>query len=182
MFTSELEERIYYAFVHLPVYRIDGLKSGPLDLGTYDPSTPASWQQVAHPAIDSRMSMFGAAETHFALLRICQKRSVVLESIIRSLNSQLEASVHVEDGTDSDAASQRNEVTSQIARYNELLQEEQQREARHAAENVRRRHNYVPLIVELLHSLGRAGKLSGIIDSATKAHANRSQSAADEDS
>lgn len=154
--------------------RIDGLKSGPFDLGAYDNALPHSWQHVAQPAIESRMSQFGAAETHFALLRICQKRSSALESLLSSLNEQ-------QDDTRMDVSTTETSTMSQqqIARYRELLQDERAKEQRYAAENVRRRHNYVPFIVELLHTLGRAGKLDVLVDNATakqQAQGNQNES------
>jgi ubiquitin carboxyl-terminal hydrolase L5 len=177
MSTSKLLDMMLVAFIlyDVVVCRVDGLKPGPFDLGTFDASLPFGWHSVAQPAIETRMQQFGAAETHFALLRICQKRSSVLESVIASLNSQLEASMQIEND------SERQNITAQLAKYNALLDEERQKEAGHAAENVRRRHNYIPFIVEMLHSLSKAGKLTAMIDRAVNNPPNNSSAAQESD-
>lgn len=183
---SKDAEDPYHFVAYLPfegrVLEIDGLKSGPLGIGEYDVSQPRSWHAVAQPAIEARMAQFGAAETHFALLRICQKRSVVLQGLINQSAASVGAGQELMAVEGQDAGSEADaNIRHQLERYNELLQVELLKEKEQAAENIRRRHNYVPFIVEMLHSLSRAGKLRELIDTGvTKAQSQSLSSAAAE--
>lgn len=69
------------------VYEIDGLKSGPILLGTYDEGR--DWLAVAKPAIEARMNRYSATETHFALLSIGEKKKLKLENELITLTSKL---------------------------------------------------------------------------------------------
>ncbi|CAH8447174.1 unnamed protein product [Heterobilharzia americana] len=51
---------------------------------------------------------------------------------------------------------------------------EKKKIAAHRAENIRRRHNYLPLIVELLKVLGESGQLVGLVEKAQKIAQDRS--------
>ncbi len=54
------------------------------------------------------------------------------------------------------------DVSSELARLREQLEEETMKEERYAKENIRRRHNYLPLAFSLLTNLAKAGKLLDI--------------------
>ena len=47
----------------------------------------------------------------------------------------------------------------QVARIEMLLAEEENKRSKWKQENIRRRHNYLPLIMELLRSLASRGEL-----------------------
>jgi ubiquitin carboxyl-terminal hydrolase L5 len=76
------------------VFELDGLKSGPIHLGLFLPSSSfykpllssgdynkdaMSWLDIARPAIEERMARYSASETHFVLLSLGPKKSKVLE-------------------------------------------------------------------------------------------------------
>ena len=48
---------------------------------------------------------------------------------------------------------------AEVARLQELIEEEIRKSKRYQIENVRRKHNYLPLIMELLKVLAKEGKL-----------------------
>lgn len=54
-----------------------------------------------------------------------------------------------------------------------LIQEEEAKMARYKNENLRRRHNYTPFIVELLKVLAKENKLSELVQKATRAEESR---------
>ena len=51
---------------------------------------------------------------------------------------------------------------SQVQELESLIQNENSKRQRWKCENMRRRHNYVPLIVALLKKLAKTGKLKGL--------------------
>ena len=59
------------------VYEIDGLKAGPIDLG--DVPSDSDWLSVARPAIETRMGKYAVSETHFTLLSVQPRPSIILE-------------------------------------------------------------------------------------------------------
>jgi ubiquitin carboxyl-terminal hydrolase L5 len=64
-----------------------------------------------------------------------------------------------------------------------VIAEEEEKRRRYKIENVRRRHNYIPFIVELLKILAREGKLvplteKAIVEAKKKAAAKSTQTGA----
>merc|ERR1712203_583613 len=57
---------------------------------------------------------------------------------------------------------------AEVARIEMLLAEEENKRAKWKTENIRRRHNYLPLIMELLRSLASRGELLPIYQQARK--------------
>merc|ERR1711862_757049 len=55
---------------------------------------------------------------------------------------------------------------AEVARIEMLLAEEENKRAKWKTENIRRRHNYLPLIMELLRSLASRGELLPIYNKA----------------
>ena len=55
---------------------------------------------------------------------------------------------------------------AEVARIEMLLAEEENKRAKWKIENIRRRHNYLPLIMELLRSLASRGELLPIYNKA----------------
>merc|ERR1712072_1093193 len=55
---------------------------------------------------------------------------------------------------------------SEIARIEMMLADEENKRAKWKVENIRRRHNYLPLIMELLRSLANRGELLPIYNKA----------------
>lgn len=55
---------------------------------------------------------------------------------------------------------------SELARLRLLMEEEALKTKRYKAENVRRKHNYLPLIVEMLKTLAREGQLLPLYEKA----------------
>ena len=54
-----------------------------------------------------------------------------------------------------------DEQLAEVSRLEMLIADEEQKRATYRVENVRRRHNYLPFIVELLRVLAEQGKLVG---------------------
>jgi ubiquitin carboxyl-terminal hydrolase L5 len=55
---------------------------------------------------------------------------------------------------------------SEVARLRLLMEEESCKIRRYKTENIRRKHNYLPLIVEILKSLAKEGQLMPLYEKA----------------
>ena len=129
------------------IYELDGLKAGPVDHG------PAGedWTDAVRPVIEARMMKYTQGEIHFNLMAVIQDKTIrsvsgqsvlyndVTVSLVR-YNNQLKALSGM--SIDSQMA--------EVARIEMLLAEEENKRSKWKLENVRRRHNYLPLIMELL--------------------------------
>lgn len=56
------------------------------------------------------------------------------------------------------------ETAQEIYNLQVLISEEEEKMKRYRKENVRRRHNYIPFIVELLKILAKEGKLVPLVE------------------
>lgn len=139
------------------VYELDGLKEGPILLGEID--NGADWWTVAKPALESRMNRYSATETHFNLLNVCQKRSFLLEKDIARLQNEINSM-----DVDGDLTTQ-SEIIMKLEQLKSEYDEEIEKQANQSKENIRRRHNFIPLVTELLKILATEGKVSHIIES-----------------
>ena len=61
-----------------------------------------------------------------------------------------------------------SELSSSIAQHEMRIAGETERQAKWKAENERRRHNYVPLIFELLQQLAKKNMLDGMFKEAVE--------------
>jgi ubiquitin carboxyl-terminal hydrolase L5 len=158
------------------VFELDGLKAGPILLGPIpggEGAQQGDWLEVARPAVAARMARYSASETHFALMSIRKslasaltKEISVLEARVRVMEAVSQSgegfgqSVIEEGGETFQLAADFDGLEVQQADARARLQalrsdaaEEERRIQRQREENVRRRHNYVPLASALLGAL-----------------------------
>merc|ERR1719180_636628 len=88
-------------------------------------------------------------EIQFNLMGIIQDKTIRYNSQLKSIS-----------GMSSDSQ------MAEVARIEMLLAEEENKRSKWKQENVRRRHNYLPLIMELLRSLASRGELLPIYNKA----------------
>lgn len=69
-------------------------------------------------------------------------------------------------------------VQDEMKEAQHVIDDEQLKAERWKVENVRRKHNYVPFIFNLLKILAEKGKLNSLVESAAKATAERNARAA----
>ena len=117
------------------------------------------------------MGRYSQSETHFALMSVCEKKSSLLERELTSLLADSSEGMAVEGGVSGDAGDSRAE---RIESLRLALAEENAKLEMQKAENVRRRHNFVPMIVELVKALAKKGAIDGLIDAAQKARSEGS--------
>ncbi|CAH0547192.1 unnamed protein product [Brassicogethes aeneus] len=154
---SNKSEDVFHFVGYIPIdgrlYELDGLKTGPIDLGAIPAET--EWTDVVRPIIEKRIQRYSEGEIHFNLMAIVSDRKMIYERQIETLEKQTE-----EGGMDTD--SQQAEIT----RLRLLVDEEDNKRKQYQIENIRRKHNYLPLIVEILKILAKEGKLMPLYEQA----------------
>jgi len=140
------DDDVFHFVSYVPIngrlYELDGLKEGPVDHGAIP--SEGDWLNLARPVIEQRMARYQAGEIHFNLMAIVQDKLVrYKEQMLATLD---------------DPARQADLKMRSI--------EEEERRRTWRKENIRRRHNYLPFIVEMLKALGDQGKLLPIYEKA----------------
>ncbi|XP_050422684.1 ubiquitin carboxyl-terminal hydrolase isozyme L5 [Adelges cooleyi] len=140
------DEEAYHFVAIVPIdgrlYELDGLKEGPIDLGLIKPNT--DWIEAAKPFIEKRINKYKEGEVHFNLMAVVTDRKLILERRLLALQT--------EDLDKDTKLAQENSLRMQI-------DDEDDKMKRYKIENARRKHNYLPLIVEILKLLAKDGKL-----------------------
>ena len=96
------------------------------------------------------MNKYSASETHFALLSVQPKRSTRLEQEINILQGTLDGMSLSESESDNllaSTSSESEEIQTKISELKMRLEDELASQEKQKQENIRRRHNYVPLAI-----------------------------------
>jgi ubiquitin carboxyl-terminal hydrolase L5 len=154
--SPDKDDDVFHFVGYIPVdgrlYELDGLKEGPIDLGPVAPEQ--NWVDVVRPIIERRMKKYNEGEIHFNLMAIVSDRQMIYQRQIDKLSTL--------DDSDMDTDARQNE----LAYLRLLIDEEIARRKTYKLENIRRKHNYLPLIVELLKILAQQGQLTSIYEKA----------------
>ncbi|XP_071443579.1 ubiquitin carboxyl-terminal hydrolase isozyme L5 [Hetaerina americana] len=150
-------EEVYHFVGYIPIdgrlYELDGLKDGPIDLGAI--SQDSDWLDVVRPIIEKRIKKYSEGEIHFNLMAIVSDRKLNYEKRIQTIQKQME-----DGGMETDAQQ------TELSRLRMLIDEEEAKMKLYRIENIRRKHNYLPLIVEILKILAKEGKLLPLYEKA----------------
>merc|ERR1712112_703054 len=148
---AEKDDDVFHFVSFVPidgrVYELDGLKAGPIDHGAVPQGQ--DWTDAVRPVIEARIQKYRQGEIHFNLMTIIQDRKIRYNNQLKELGGL---------SADSQAA--------EVARIEMLLAEEENKRMKWKQENIRRRHNYLPLIMEMLRSLASRGELLPIYNKA----------------
>uniref|UniRef100_A0A6M2DXE4 Ubiquitin carboxyl-terminal hydrolase n=1 Tax=Xenopsylla cheopis TaxID=163159 RepID=A0A6M2DXE4_XENCH len=157
--TASKDDDVYHFIGYIPiegrVYELDGLKEGPIDLGPV--ANNQDWLDVVRPIIEKRIHKYNAGEIHFNLMALVSDRKMIYDRKITLLQKQME-----------DSGMETDDVQSEITRLKMLIEEEDAKIKRYQMENIRRKHNYLPLIIELLKMLASDGQLLPLYEKAKK--------------
>ena len=134
---------VAYVPVDGTVYELDGLQKGPIVVGSIGDN--GDWLSVAQQAIQERMT---DAHIKFNLMAVTADPRV-------GWRTELEAA--------SDETT-RNEIAAQLAQHDRLREQWK-------LENQRRRHNYLPLCIELFKELAKQGDLPQLVSEAKERYA-----------
>lgn len=174
--SSSKDEDAFHFVSYVPVngrlYELDGLREGPIDLGACDQD---DWISAAHPVIEKRIQKYSEGEIRFNLMAIVSDRKMIYERKISELQTQLAE----DEPMDTDQSSTFiSSVRSEIDKYQLLIETENQKLHRYKIENIRRKHNYLPFIMELLKTLAEYQQLMPLVEKAKeKQSAKKAQEA-----
>ena len=179
---SAKDEDTYHFVGYVPIdgrlYELDGLKEGPIDLGAVP--AEADWIDVVRPIIEKRIQRlkvlfiwrcravkyfwncrYSEGEIHFNLMAIVPDRKLAWQKEIERIQLQTPLTP---------------EMQGEIQRLVLLCEDEEAKRKRQKVENIRRKHNYLPLIVQLLKMLGEKGQLDAMYAKAKERAAIKSKS------
>ncbi|XP_061489978.1 ubiquitin carboxyl-terminal hydrolase isozyme L5 isoform X3 [Rhineura floridana] len=166
------EEDAFHFVSYVPVngrlYELDGLREGPIDLGVCNQD---DWISAVRPVIEKRIQKYSEGEIRFNLMAIVSDRKMIYEQKIAELQRQLAE----EEPMDTDQSSNiLSSIQSEVAKYQMLIDEENQKLKRYKGavqpdpsskiENIRRKHNYLPFIMELLKTLAEHQELIPLVE------------------
>ncbi|KAM6065701.1 ubiquitin carboxyl-terminal hydrolase isozyme L5 isoform 1-T1 [Chlamydotis macqueenii] len=162
--SSAKEEDAFHFVSYVPVngrlYELDGLREGPIDLGACNQD---DWISAVRPVIEKRIQKYSEGEIRFNLMAIVSDRKMIYEQKIAELQQQLAE----EEPMDTDQSSNMlSSIKSEVAKYQMLIEEENQKLKRYKIENIRRKHNYLPFIMELLKTLAEHQQLIPLVEKA----------------
>ncbi|XP_031617952.1 ubiquitin carboxyl-terminal hydrolase isozyme L5 [Contarinia nasturtii] len=162
------DEDVFHFIGYVPIdgrlYELDGLKEGPIDLG----AIPANqdWIDVVRPIIQKRIDKYSEGEIHFNLMALVSDRQLIYQRKIDQILNGIS-----ENDMDTDAKQ------AEVARLRGLIENDIVKKRQYKIENIRRKHNYLPFIVELLKMLAEQGQLLPIYEKAKQRAIEREQQA-----
>ncbi|ORY91068.1 ubiquitin carboxyl-terminal hydrolase [Syncephalastrum racemosum] len=163
------DEDLYHFIAYLPIhgalYELDGLKKGPVNLGACHDD---DWVGKANEAIMNRMSQYGASELHFSLMALTRDRVELYEEQIEELDGMLLSLP--EDSTE------RTRLNGDRTILEHKLHLEKEKRARWHRENILRKHNFVPMIYNLLRISAERNELKGLMNTAKEKAAAKNAS------
>ena len=149
------DDDVFHFVAYIPhdedVYELDGLQAGPMKVGSCK-STDGDrndWIRVARDAIQGRLESYNPTEIKFNLMAVVQDKRTFLRSRLDAL-----------------AAEGVEESSPDMLQIRSSLHGEEEKRARWAMENERRRFNYLPFCVEYLRCLAGSGKLEKLVETA----------------
>lgn len=144
---------VAYVPVNGKVYELDGLRPAPICLGSFGPGE--DWATLACSEIVRRVEGY-TGEIRFNLLAVC-----------KDVRSQLQAQIaELAAAPASGDVALDVELRERLSDARANLASETEKFARYRVENVRRKHNYIPLVVALFKQLARDKALLPLHDAA----------------
>eukprot|EP00039_Didymoeca_costata_P020188 m.340393 g.340393 ORF g.340393 m.340393 type:complete len:319 (+) comp19268_c0_seq1:158-1114(+) len=126
------------------VYELDGLQNGPVNHGAHGDN----WIEKAVEVLRKRIEEYSSTEIRFNLCALIRSRKdIYVEKL---------AEVQAADPVDA----------AKVAELEDKIKDEEAKAKRFSDENSRRKHNYIPLFLELLRSMAKSGKLQPAVDQA----------------
>jgi len=143
---------VAYVPVNNTVYCLDGLQKGPIVTGSYQDGE--DWLSLTRSAIQERMTA-GGNHVKFNLMAVVQDKRIKLKEEFEKLE----------------------ESDPQYGQLLSKLNAEDHKREQWKLENQRRRHNYVPLCMQLLKELAKSGSLPQLVSEAKERYAEKRQKA-----
>jgi ubiquitin carboxyl-terminal hydrolase L5 len=156
---SKEKEDLFHFVAYTPVngnlYELDGLQEGPRNHG---PCPGDSWLDKVGPIIQARMAQYAGGEIRFNLMAVVDDRIKVYQSKQKAYEEQL---IELQQKEGPEAGSW---LKSEIDHLKQDIVKEEEKRQKQQRENMLRRHNFVPLIYEILKGLAQEGKLEALVE------------------
>ena len=153
-------EDLFHFVAYVPkngaLYELDGLQRGPIKHGACGET---DWLNRACPVIRERIEKYASSEIRFNLMALVRDKKDVLGEKIAS------ATAKTEQGAFSSQA-EKAELEVSVHEWRDALERETERRAAWRDENIRRKHNYIPFIFNLLEACAERGALRPMIEKA----------------
>lgn len=155
---ADKDDDVFHFISYIPfegrLYELDGLREGPVDLGTIPDGT--DWIQTARPVIEKRMQQYSEDEIQFNLMAVVGDKMASYKKKLAELEHQLSSGM-VTDALELQINELRQSISNQETKMNA-----------YKVENIRRKHNHLPLIMEILKKLSGESKLMPLVSQAKK--------------
>ncbi|KAJ1811925.1 hypothetical protein LPJ56_005659 [Coemansia sp. RSA 2599] len=176
------DDDVFHFVSYVPVdgrlYELDGLKPGPIDHGP-----TGDWLEDVGRVIQKRMAEYSQEEIRFNLMAVIGDRRKMLnqrvssiEASISKLLARLEA-LRLDDKDEEEMSkleSQIGQLSVERADLEHLVQLENGKFARYKFDNSLRKHNFIPLVYQLVRAMAGKGVLEDAMAKAEeKAKARR---------
>ena len=153
-------EDLFHFVAYVPkngaLYELDGLQRGPIKHGACGET---DWLNRACPVIRERIEKYASSEIRFNLMALVRDKKDILEEKIAT------ATARTEQGAFSSQA-EKAELEVSVHEWRDALERETERRAAWRDENIRRKHNYIPFIFNLLEACAERGALRPMIEKA----------------
>ncbi|KAJ1757242.1 hypothetical protein IW139_004187 [Coemansia sp. RSA 353] len=163
------DDDVFHFISYVPVggrlYELDGLKNGPVDHGE-----TSDWLNDVGEVIQKRMSEYSQSEIRFNLLAVIGDRRKILTQKITTMDAdiskllkRLEA-LRLDDHADSHdevsrVESQIGMLNSERAGLEHMVEIENDKFAKYRTDNALRKHNFIPMVYQLLRGMAMKGSL-----------------------
>jgi len=153
------DDDVYHFVSFLPIngrlYELDGLRDGPIDHGAIPDGK--DWTTVVRSVLQERINRYNEGEIHFNLMAIVSDRKSQAEKKLADLEATGQASPEI------------------VLELKQILLEEEAKRNRFKLENIRRKHNYLPLIVQFLKELAQQKQLIPLYEKAKEKSQSRTK-------
>lgn len=150
------KEDVFHFVAYIPhegsVYELDGLQDGPREHGSYGET--GDWLDVVTPIISQRIEEYDGGEIRFNIM-------VVVEDPRERLHSELDK-LRAEASTD----------VARISAAEAYLEAEKAKHEKWRVENMRRRWNFVPFLINMFKTVAECGQAENLIKQATEKKEN----------
>lgn len=112
---AQKDEDVFHFIGYVPIdgrlYELDGLKEGPIDLGTIAPGQ--DWLNVVRPIIQKRIDKYSEGEIHFNLMALVSDRQMIYQQQIAKI---------LKESSDSDMDTDTKQI--EVARLRSLIEDD----------------------------------------------------------
>ncbi|KAI9144234.1 ubiquitinyl hydrolase [Paraphysoderma sedebokerense] len=156
---EEEESDVFHFISFVPVngnvYELDGLKKGPVNLGSYEND---DWFSVVEPVLQKIFEQYTEAEIRFNIMALVRDQRSVLKEKIESLKLDLEKY--------SDDDAKLESLKTQMRTLENSLRDQIIKRENYKIENARRQFNYLPFVLKYLELLSKKPNFRTLVESA----------------